>query len=245
MKNVSGYIKHAVMKIIIFFLISFTFLTSCSQQKSNYFIPKEFEYPDDSIADGKTFVYRDSINNKYKYEDLRLLNNGSKKLRSILSYTNEYKTDSQIYFNGNLIESYNQLSTVEPKMYKGEIIGDIIINKSGVKEKHDLQLYRNNVVSLKRYLIETYVKDTSILWMGNYLNCYMTKGEARLERSSSYASLNYDQKAVIYFFLAKQIGLIKYSIEYTDNKKEFHNIVWTLSAIENISNNKKYLKTSN
>jgi len=224
------------MKFIIIIFSLFLFINS-TQKKSEYFIPQDFEFPDDSIGMGKTFSYHDSLNNDDYYEDLRLIQNETKKLKSTVYYSKDAKTDSTIYYNGNISESYMNLSTIQP-MCKGYNIDELIINKNGGKEKHIKQVFNNNIVQLTKSSIRRITNDTSIFWMGNYHKCLVIKAEQRVERVSPiFPSLNYDQEATVCFFYAKEFGVIKFIIHYTDGKNEVHHSIWLLSGIHDLVSN--------
>jgi hypothetical protein len=215
--------------LIIFFM-------SCVGQISSYFIPKEFEYPDDSIGNGKTFIYRDIVNKQNAYLDIRLFNIGTKKLRSFVQHNPNLIRDSEIICDGKRVEFYYQLSTVDPKMSKGEDIVDKIINDGGKFGRHiSSRTFHDNVIILKISVEENVIKDTSILWMGNYLGCIETQKEGKIEiRSSKYPTLNFDGNLLSKCYYAKRIGIIRYSMAYKDRKKENHYIMWDLSSIEDI-----------
>jgi hypothetical protein len=89
----------------LFCAMLFISLTSCSRQKSPRFIPKAFEYPDDSIGQGKTFIYHDSVHNQDTYEELRSIVRGSDTVQSYFRYNDTAALDSQILDHGQLMET--------------------------------------------------------------------------------------------------------------------------------------------
>jgi hypothetical protein len=210
---------------------------SCGRQKSSYFIPKEFEYPDDSIGNGKTFIYLDTLNKQNTYLDIRMFSVGAKKVRSIVQYNPVSFKDSDIISDGKRIEIYSQLSKVDQKMYKGEDIVDKIVNDGENSLMHiTSRTYHNNIIIAKISFQESVIKDTTILWMGNYLPCIETKKEGKVEgRSRKYSTLNFDDTILSICYYAKRIGLIRYSIAFKDRKQENHYMMRILSSIEDIN----------
>ena len=70
------------MKLIAFLFIIFV-SNSCSTHLIR-FIPKDFEYPDNKIGAGKTFVYYNIDSNQTEFRNIRLIND--KDYRSITTY---------------------------------------------------------------------------------------------------------------------------------------------------------------
>jgi hypothetical protein len=222
------------MRILVFVLLSIS-VAGCSGQKRPYFMPKTFEYPDDSIGEGKTFTYHDSAHNQDTYIDLRSFMMGRDTLRSYLRYNAKSRIDSQIINHGQLIETFDQLSTRHPRLFKGEQVLDLTIDdgtKLGKNKKS--WTYHNDNLTLAISSESQFVKDTSMLWQGRLLPCLVIHSDGKMDvRSKKYASLNYTSTVLYYGYYAKSIGLIKYILAFTDRKKVDHYQRWNLASIEN------------
>jgi hypothetical protein len=221
------------MRPIIFVL--FIFLTGCSGQKMPRFIPKAFEYPDDSIGEGKTFIFHDSVHNKNTYVELRSVVMGNDTVQSWLRYNDTTVTDSAIMNHGQLMEIYGHLSSLNPRMYKGEDVVDVTIN-DGTKLGKNKQswTYHNDTLTVAITSESQFVKDTSIEWRGRLLPCLAIQFNGKMEvRSKLYRGLNYTAKAINYDYYAKNIGLIKYTVKFKDRKNNDHYVQRNLTSIEN------------
>jgi hypothetical protein len=219
----------------LFCALLFTFLTGCSGQKTPRFIPKAFEYPDDSIGQGKTFIYHDSVHNQDTYLELRSIVRGSDTVQSCFRYNDTAVLDSQIINHGKLIETYRALSSLYPRMYKGEDIVDVTTD-DGTKlgRNKNSMTYHNDTVTETISWEGQFIKDTSIIWKGQLLPCLVIQSNGKLEvRSKKYAPLNFTSKGLLYGYYAKNIGLIKYVLTFKDRKNNDHYLPWNLTSIEN------------
>jgi hypothetical protein len=225
-----------VKSIIIISL--FFYLTGCSEQKTSYFIPKEYWYPDDSIGAGKTFVYRNGLSNQEYYVNLTLSNIDGRKFKSFLSYNSKFKIDSNVFHNGELVGTYYQLSTSAPQMYKGDIIENKIINNDNKLGKQiTCRICQTNELTQRVSSESTYLKDTTVIWEENYLPCIVLLQHKKLEvKSSIYQSYIRNFDYCDYF--AKGLGLIKYTVAFKDNKGIEQNAIYNLTSIHDISKNR-------
>jgi hypothetical protein len=227
------------MRILTFALL-LMILTCCSSRKLPRFIPVDFEYPDDSIGEGKTFVYHDSVHNQNTFLQLRYIRKGSDTLLSYFHYTDTAKLDSQLLRHGQLVKTFRQLSTLNPRVYKGEDILDVIID-DGTKlgRKKTSWTYNNDTLKAVFTFESQFIKDTSILWKDQLLPCLVIQSNATLEMSSKlYSGLNRSSKGLIYYYYAKNIGVIRNTLASKDSKNIDHYWIWTLASIENGINSK-------
>ena len=219
----------------LFCALLFTFLTSCSGQKTPRFIPKAFEYPDDSIGQGKTFIYHDSLHNQDTYLELRSIVRGSDTVQSYFRYNDTAVLDSQIINQGRLMETYRALSSLYPRMYKGEDIVDVTTDdgtKLGRNKKSTT--YHNDTVTETISWESQFIKDTSIIWKGQLLPCLVIQSNGKLEvRSKKYTPLNFTSRGLLYDYYAKNIGVIKYLLTFKDKKNIDYYLPWSLTSIEN------------
>ena len=121
------------------------------------------------------------------------------------------------------METYRALSSLYPRMYKGEDIVDMTTD-DGAK------LGRNKKST-------TYHNDTvteTISWEGQLLPCLVIRSNGKLEvRSKKYAPLNFTSKGLLYDYYAKNIGVIKYLLTFKDKKNIDYYLPWSLTSIEN------------
>jgi hypothetical protein len=216
-------------------------LTNCSKQSRFRFIPRDFEYPFSAIGDGKTFVYHDSTNNQDAYMDLRSFIRGNDTVNSYLDYTSTFKKDSELVVNDKLIESYYPLSTLYPKMYKGEdLVDQSFKDETGLKRNTKSRTYHSDTLKVKSLSESRFEKDTSIIWEGLVRPCMVIRTDATVEVGSSmYAGLNFTSTSLIFKYYAKNIGVIRNTIAFKDKKGVDHFMKWDLVAIDDISKNKQ------
>lgn len=222
------------MRPLVFALL-FLFLTGCSGQKMPRFIPKAFEYPDDSIGEGKTFTFHDSVHNENTYLELRSFMIGNDTVQSHFRYNDTAVVDSELINHGQLMETYRALSSLYPRMYKGEDIVDVTINDGTKLGSNKMSTtYHNDTVTETISWESQFIKDTSIIWKGQLLPCLVVQSNGKLKvRSKKYAPLNFTSKGLLYDYYAKSIGVIKYVLTYKDRKNNYHYLSWNLTSIEN------------
>lgn len=222
------------MRLLLCTLL-YMFFTGCSRQKMHFLVPEAFQYPDDSIGEGKTFFYHDSVHNQNTYMQLRTYITGSDTIQSYFRYNDTAIIDSQIMSHGKLIETYRQLSTLNPRMYKGEDIVDITTGdgtKTGKNKRS--YTYKNDTLKMEISSEYQFFKDTSILWKGVLLPClaFQTVGHIEL-RSKKFAGLNHSTRVFFYGYYAPKLGEIKYTLAFKDRKNNDHYVQWNLISIEN------------
>jgi hypothetical protein len=199
------------------------------------FIPKSFEYPDDSIGEGKTFTFHDSVHNKNTYREFRSFVKGNDTVQSCFRYNDTAVFDSAIMNHGQLIETYGQLSSLIPKMYKGEDLVDVTIN-DGTKLGRNKQswTYHNDTMTVAITTESKFMKDTSIQWNGQLLPCLVIQSNGKIAVSSKlYTSLNHTTKAIYYGYYAKNTGLIKYILTLRERDNNVQYLQWNLTSIYN------------
>jgi len=213
------------------FLICIT--NSCSPDLTS-FIPKDFDYPDNKIGDGKTFVYKNGDSNEYTFRDVRLIND--KGYRSIKSYNNLSISDSIITYNDRAVEEYNFFMSGDGKITRGEKSQDTIVKNNDKLGKHLTKwTYRTSQLINIVYAEERYIKDTMINWQNQPLQCLVTQADANvIFQAINNSSSKHGLKVASKLYYAKGIGLIKYSIAFTDHTGKFSNKTWSLISIKNI-----------
>jgi len=216
------------MKFIAFLFLVISVL-SYSTAPPRY-IPKDFNYPNNKIGSGKTFVYKNSDSNQYYFTDIKLIND--KGYRSIKNYEEHSIKDSLITYNDRTIENYNFIISGDSKVVKGEKLQDTILDNSKKLGKHyTLWSFRTSKVLFTFAAEEEYDKDTTINWQNHPLKCLVTQGYKVLQYDSNY------NNRITYFFnhyYAKGIGLIRYYGEYTDYHGKYHSNTWNLVNIKEI-----------
>jgi hypothetical protein len=212
----------------------FIVAVSCTEKKSRRFIPEAFEYPVDSIGEGKTFIFHDSVQNADTYVALNSFMRGGDTVQTFTRYNATTILDSQVFNRGQLVETYYPLSSLHPRLYKGEAIADEVTSdgtKPGVSEKS--YTYRNDTVTVTLSSKTRFLKDTSVLWQGHELPCLVIQSNRIVDaQSKSYKGLNYTVKTQYVGYLAKNLGVIKYVLSFRDRQNNDHYMVWDLVAIE-------------
>jgi hypothetical protein len=222
------------MRLLII-IISISLLSNCAKKSNDFFLPKEYTYPIDSIGEGKTFIYKNDKTGEQTYEDYKVIESGGQKSLSVLSYHENGKSDSAIMKDGRRVEEYNFFFSGNPPMIKGKIIQDTVIKDGGKFGKY-ISVITYNSDSLIRIVssTETYIKDTSILWNGISLPSLLMQGEGTINITSTDTSVSLYSTSNFYY--AKGIGLIRYTIAFKDHLGNDNYSVWELDAINKISN---------
>jgi len=200
--------------IILFGFIPILF--SCSSSNKKSFIPKEYEYPDDSLLKGKTFVYQD-IQTGYKtYTYYRVQYNLKDKWLLSVQYTNKKVYDSTFYLNDKMIETYSS-PYANGNLLKCEIIQDTLL-QNGTKfgESLTTTILKEDSNSVMSSSVSEYLKDTTIAWRNQIIPCFVTtqrcKDEYKNSKDSTTHILLYTQNG----YYGKGVGLIKYIVYFHD-----------------------------
>ena len=202
------------MRLTYIFLTIFLF--SCTQSKyKGFFIPKEYEYPEDSLLNKKTFTYEDISIGKIIYCDYVLKNKNLIETH----YSNSKTYDSTIYCNGKTIETYSSPFD-EKVLIKCNIIQDTIIkNETKFGKRVRTTFLTEDSSSVLSSVISEYLNDTSLTWNNQTIPCVVVrqhcKDEYRDGKDSMTDILLYSQTG----YYGKHIGLIKYTI-YFHNKAD-------------------------
>jgi hypothetical protein len=216
------------------FIPLFILFASCSGQKPARFIPKDFNYPDDSIGEGKTFIFHDSVHNQHTYLSLRSLMQGSDTVQSRVRYNAMSVIDSQIISHGQMIESYYQFSWYHPVLYKAQDLIDVTTSdgtKLGLNKTSCT--YHNDTLLLTISSESQFLKDTSMVWSGQLVPCLVIVSNGKMEgRSKIIESLNFTSTVLYRGYYAKDLGVIKYTMGFKDRKNNDQYLVWDLVAIE-------------
>ena len=216
------------------FILLLSLFASCSGHKMSRFIPKDFEYPIDSIGGGKTFVYHDSVHNEDAYVALQSFVMGGDTVYSYTRYNATRTLDSQIIKNDRLIETYYALSSLYPTLYKGEAIVDETTSDGTKLGTNNISYtYRNDTITASLVSESHFLKDTVVLWKGKLLPCLVIQSNRVSQvHSEKYARLNYMSKTLFVGYIAKNLGGIKFTLSVTDRTNTEHYSVWDLVAIE-------------
>lgn len=203
------------MRYIILFVFIMN-LFSCSSSNKKSFIPKEYDYPDDSLLIGKTFVYQDIQTGEKTYTYYRIQYNSKDKWLLSVQYTNNKVYDSTFYLNDKMIETYSS-PYANGALLKCEIIQDTVI-QNGTKFGQSLTttILRKDSSSVISTSVSEYLKDTTIAWRNQLIPCFVTtqwcKDEYKNSNDSTTDILLYSQNG----YYAKGIGLIKYTVYFHD-----------------------------
>jgi len=203
---------------------------SCSTDLPR-FIPEDFDYPNNKIGAGKTYVYRNRDSSQYHFNDIKIINDQG--YRSIRNYGDDSIGDSIITYNGRTIEVYNFFLSRDRKGIKGEKLQDIILSNNDKLGKHLTEWsYRAPKILCRTRLEEEYVKDTTINWQSHPLECLVTRATGILRYRLSNS--NYQTTYAFKYYYAKGIGVIRYSNEFTDHYGKYHSNTWDLVSIKAI-----------
>jgi hypothetical protein len=222
------------MRILLSLLIFAPILIRCSAQKPANFIPKEFEYPDDTIGAGKTFIYEDSLTKRQHYENLQILDSNGKKLKITKSYDSSSVSDSVRYLDDKLVEHYNFFLNKGGNPIKAENLQDTVTNNEHRLGVHSSQIrYRTDALIYTATTKEEFLKDTTITWQGKQLPSLVTSGNSRVEiKVKADTTVSEVMEVHLRFYYARNVGLIRYSIQFTDHTGKDSYGLWKLEKID-------------
>ena len=223
------------MRFIIFFFLVF-FSTACIKKASVSFIPKEFNFSDDKIGEGKLFIYENRMKNKVTFDSIKSLNDNGKIFRITKIYDSLKVSDSILFFNGQVIESYNFFMSKNSQPIKANELQDTIIYNH---ERLGVRYYNCKYLSAKTLntinVVERFLKDTSIFWENSLLPCIVTKSSCLIKvQANNDSTIQLHLTANQSRYYAKGIGLIRYEIHFTDHDGNKNNDCWSLKAIKEI-----------
>ena len=203
--------------------ISICFFDSCiSQRNSQTYIPKQYQYPEDSILNGRTFVYQNIRTSEENYTDFRLKTVGNKKYLISVQYLPNKTEDSVITLNDKTEEIYS-FSFGDGKPLKGLVVQDTIINnetKLGKRIKRTI--FKANDYTSDNVSELEYLKDTTFTWQERKIDCIVLKVTSTTQLIS-YSSDSSRQALASYhnLYYGRNIGLLKYTTSFNNEHYEF------------------------
>jgi hypothetical protein len=225
------------MKISLSLFVLTAIFIKCSAQKPTDFIPKEFRYPDDKIGAGKTFIYQDSLTAKRSFENLQIVNRDGKRFKMIKEYDSNSVSDSAIYLEDRVVEHYNFiLNNGSP--IKAENLQDTVTNNGHRLGVHSSQIrYKTDALIYTATNREEFLKDSTINWQGKQLPSLVTSGNSRIEiKVKADTTVSQVMEVHMRFYYAKEVGLIRYSIQFTDHTGKDNYGIWKLERIVDMKN---------
>ena len=219
----------------ILLIVAFSTITGCSKvKKKTSFYPKEYHFPDSNLANGKTFVYKsiDDTTN-VMFHDSKIIIEGEKTYLIGRQYRRESTLDSEKYaMDGEMIESYMIMGKAITYKLKGTIVQDEIIDDGSRLGKAITKAeYRNGEFLWTIRNEEYFLKDTTINWHGQRLDCIKTKSTNWIDLTSKkYPSSSRHATKTREGYFAKGIGLIRYRVDSPGNS-----VTMELSEIRDMS----------
>jgi hypothetical protein len=221
------------MKLLSVLILTFI-CNACSNRVVDVsFIPKEFDYPNDKIESGKTFIYKNTETNEETFKDIKIVHDKDQIYRTVKSYDSHSVSDSAIIFNGRTIALYNFFMSGNKKVIKGEKLQDtVIFNNEKLGTHLTKWIYRTDDLLYTTTSEEKFIKDTFITWENHQLPCLAVQknGNISLQVINSPAA-NHQTRFSYKLFFAEGIGLIKFSIEFEGQKGKY-NGSWDLISIK-------------
>ena len=200
----------------------FTFLASCNNSAPiNQFIPDEYNYPDDSMLVGKTFIYEDTVTGQKAYTDCKLVNNSQGQYITSRNYVNGKTYDSTISLNNKMIETYSS-PYIGNDLLKCQIIQDTII-KNGTKLGQSITktLLRNDSDKVFNTVVSEYLKDTLLMWNNKSTPCIIISNISRDEYRNSNDSITEVIEGSYNGYYCKKLGLVEYTSLYNGKVQTF------------------------
>lgn len=213
------------------FIFLVTSIPGCiSTKKITSFIPNDYQFSENQIGNGKTFVYQKIGTNEHTYRDLVKKNEAGKTYVINRQYALDKTFDSSKRLADKLIETYIFIFD-NGRQIKGDIKEDTTIRN---KTKFGLRLqritYNASDFIVTRISKQEFLKDTSIIWEGKQLDCiainatYVAEFQSNVNMFLKQESLS---SGILYF--ARGLGLIRYTISFKEE-----NYIWELKAVKDI-----------
>ena len=216
-----------------FFLLLLSYIFKCSDNNPGNFIPEEFEYPDSKIGAGKTFVYRNNLTKQQAFEDRKIFNINGQHFLVLKRYNSISVSDSIKLLNGKAIEVYTFMNG---NPIKEETLEDTVMNNGqrlGIHLEQSRYLADQLLYTITSK--EQFLKDTTAVWANNQLPCIVIQTNTKVEiKVNLDTSLHHAIEVFSKLYYAKSIGLIKYSIQFTDHTGKDNYGLWELEDIKNI-----------
>lgn len=226
------------MKISLSLFVLAAFFIKCSAQKPTDFIPKEFRFPDDKIGSGKTFTFQDSLTAQRTFENFQIVNRDGKRFKATIKYDSNSVSDSVLYLDGRVIEHYNFFLNKGGNPIKAENLQDTVINNGHRLGIHSSQIrYGTDALIYTATTKEEFLKDTTITWQRKQLPSLVTSGNSRVEiKVKADPTVSQVMEVHLRFYYAKEVGLIRYSIQFTDHTGKDNYGLWKLEKIDDMKN---------
>lgn len=209
------------MHIIKFFIFICLFESCHSQRDDETFIPKEYQYPEDSILNGKTFVYQKSGTSEKNYTDFKLKIIDNKKWLISVQYSADKTEDSVLTLNDKTKEIYS-FSFNDGKPLNGLVAQDTVINdgtKLGKRIKRTV-FKTDDYTSDNTSQLE-YLKDTIFTWKSRKIDCIVMKAVSTTQLINNSDSSRQALSSFHNLYFGKNIGLVKYSTDYKEEHYMF------------------------
>ena len=198
-------------------------MSSCMSTRSGEpFIPKEYQFPEDSLLIGRTFVYEKEGTNDKSFTDLKLNVVGNKRHLVSRQYSSDKLFDSVVTVEDKTKAIYS-FSFDDEKPLKGLIAQDTILKndtKLGLRTKRTI-FKASDYVSDNISTLE-YLKDTVLLWQNKKVDCIVLTATSTTQLISN-SNISASQKLTSYhnLYYGKNLGLLKYTTSFKDEHYAF------------------------
>jgi hypothetical protein len=225
------------MKFPILLVVAL-FLNKCSDKKSDYFIPKEFQYLKNKIESGKTFIYQNILTKQLAFKSVAILDIQGQDYFITKEFDSASTTDSAISLNGKILEDYNSVLNGGHGMTKENIAEDTVINNGLKLGKHLKNCsFQTPTTTMILNIEDFFVKDTSCIWEGKTLDCLEIQSVAKIQSNILSDTLfNKFLNVSVLMYYAKSVGLVKYIIQFRDHNGVEKYGDWELKEIKDIGN---------
>lgn len=208
------------MKYVYAFLISIYFLSCTVNNSGTSFLPLEYRFPEIKTGEKKTYVYVDKSNGDSSFYDYYHPIKNGQVYFIVKTYNARGISDSSVYLNGKLLESYAHLFDNEI-LTKGVILQDTVIKNGKRLGKHILET-RFSSGSLVNFFRAEYefVKDTVFTWQNTILPTLVIKSAMSLTIKSNVTSnVQSEHRISFVSYQAKGIGTIRITFLQTAENK--------------------------
>jgi hypothetical protein len=224
-------VSHFV-KSLLFSVFFLGISAGCTHAQSSPFVPLEYEYPQSALSSPKTYIYKDLATGALRYKDIALERNGNDLVVHWKEYDDSPVADSCTEINDKGFDHYMLMNSTAVKA----VVSEDSVYQNGTKLGEKVQTFYFNLsdqITLFTSTRSSFLKDTSITWKGIPVPCLVVQSN-RLQRltNSLFPDKPKEANGIIYFYFAKDVGLIMYRSE----SQQDHS-VWQLQEIKDKRSN--------
>src|SRR5688572_17811733 len=218
------------MKNISSIILSCLLLSACADKKEPVLIDPEYQYPRDSLLNGKKFHYSNG-KGEVQTDIIQSFKEGTGYRIIKKRLSNNTLTDSSIILNNRLLEQYDCVMEPGTKV-KGKILLDSLFTERGLVKSKIASKFEADSFSINVAYQTQFEKDTTITFESKSYpsKMYRTSLDVTFRQDTSSHTWHVDTKQ----YYGKGIGILILTSAFTNLAGLFDYSLWTLKEIETL-----------